>query len=49
MGFNGEVTVTAKGTGFPISDDGSPKLVIKTGTGNPTEVIKYISITNTQV
>ncbi len=49
MGFNGEVTVTAKGTGFPLSNEGFPKLTIKTADGNPGIVTKYISITNTQV
>lgn len=49
MGFNGEVTVTAKGTGFPVSNQGYPKLKIKTDANNPTDVTKYISITNTQV
>ena len=49
MGFNGEVTVTAKGTGFPLSSEGFPKLTIKTADGNPGVVTKYISITNTQV
>jgi hypothetical protein len=41
--------VTVKGTGFPLSDQGFPKLKIKTSDGNPSDVIKYISITNTQV
>ena len=49
MGFNGEVTATAKGTGFPVSNQRYPKLKIKSGTGNPADVTKYISITNTQV
>ncbi len=49
MGFNGEVTVTAKGTGFPVSNQGYPKLKIKTGSSNPADVTKYISVSNTQV
>jgi hypothetical protein len=49
MGFNGEVTVTAKGTGFPLDNQGYPKLKIKTTAGNPGDVTKYLSITNTQV
>jgi hypothetical protein len=48
LGFNGGVTITMTGTGFPLDAKG-PTLKIKTADGNPADVTDYSLITNQQV
>ncbi len=50
MGFNGGVVVTLYGTGFPLdTSSNSPILSIKSVGGIPTEVVDFITVSNTLI